>query len=52
MLFGSLMYSSLDEGGVFKAKGKRQKAQEVKEDRNVKEEVPIDKRRAKVVKVY
>lgn len=36
---------------MFKAKGRKQKAQEVKEDRHVKEEVPIDKRRAEIVKV-
>ncbi|XP_067949184.1 doublecortin domain-containing protein 2-like isoform X2 [Watersipora subatra] len=38
-----------DEGGVFKAKGKKQKANEVKEDKNTREEVPIDKRKAETV---
>lgn len=41
----------LDDGGVFKAKGKKQKATEVREDKHVKEEVPIDKRKAPVIEV-
>jgi len=38
-----------DEGGVFKSKAKKQKASEVKEEKGVKEELPIDKRKAEEV---
>ena len=41
----------IDDGGVFKAKGRKQKANEVKDDKKVKEEVPIDKRKARTVDV-
>ena len=41
-----------DEGGVFKSKAKKQKASEVREDRKVREEVPIDKRKAEEVEVW
>ena len=42
----------IDEGGVFKSKAKKQKASEVREDRKVREEVPIDKRKAEEVEVW
>lgn len=44
-------YCSTDDGGVFKAKGRKQKAAEVEDDKDVKTEVPIDKRKAHTVKV-
>lgn len=42
----------IDEGGVFKSKAKKQKASEVKEEKGVKEELPIDKRKAEEVEVH